>query len=370
MSSTARWRDLLGPRGDVAHRRRAEDRAGARSAQLREEFWQDVRVPGEPNNLNPSLDYAGRVADYMEFAELLALDALQRKESCGGHFREEYQTPDNEALRNDDEIRYVAAWEFSGVGSTPVLHKEAAGIQGGPPVAAKLQVEPDRGIGFDIVMTLMTLLRVWRQPGRISRGGWSTTCARDVSPGHVVPRDARRRERGSHPEGRGPDRVRFRLPRGHLRVLRARDQRHRPRPGRRRDDVPAPHAPVQGRRHDRRRAVARAGVPGAQGSDRRPRAPSTASSPPAATSRSTPVARRMATASRSQSRSPNGRWTRRRASAAAPASRRARTPRRTCSPRAKIAHLALLPQGEPERGSPRRQDGGADGRRGLRRLLE
>jgi succinate dehydrogenase / fumarate reductase flavoprotein subunit len=91
---------------------------------LRDEFWQDVRVTGEPNNLNPGLDYAGRVADYMEFAEVLALDALERRESCGGHFREEYQTPDGEAQRNDREYSYVAAWEFAGLGARPKLHKE------------------------------------------------------------------------------------------------------------------------------------------------------------------------------------------------------------------------------------------------------
>ena len=91
---------------------------------LREEFWLDVIVPGAANNLNPGLDYAGRVADYMEFAEVLALDALERRESCGGHFREESQTPDGEALRKDDEYSYVAAWEFKGVGAPPELHKE------------------------------------------------------------------------------------------------------------------------------------------------------------------------------------------------------------------------------------------------------
>jgi succinate dehydrogenase / fumarate reductase, flavoprotein subunit len=92
---------------------------------LRDAFWQDVNVPGDANNLNPGLDYAGRVADYMEFAEVLALDALERRESCGGHFREEYQTPDGEAQRNDAEYTYVAAWEFKGVGARPALHKEA-----------------------------------------------------------------------------------------------------------------------------------------------------------------------------------------------------------------------------------------------------
>jgi len=91
---------------------------------LRDEFWKDVRVPGEKNNMNPMLDYAGRVADYMEFGELLALDALHRNESCGGHFREEYQTADGEANRDDEHYSYVAAWEFAGVGSPPVLHEE------------------------------------------------------------------------------------------------------------------------------------------------------------------------------------------------------------------------------------------------------
>jgi succinate dehydrogenase flavoprotein subunit len=91
---------------------------------LREEFWQSVSVPGTPDNLNQSLEYAGRVADYLEFAELLALDALHRRESCGGHFREESQTPDGEALRDDANYSYVAAWEFKGVGQQPELHKE------------------------------------------------------------------------------------------------------------------------------------------------------------------------------------------------------------------------------------------------------
>ena len=91
---------------------------------LREEFWQNVSVPGRTNNLNKNLEYAGRVADYLEFAELLALDALHRTESCGGHFREESQTPDGEALRDDENFSYVAAWEFKGVGKPPALHKE------------------------------------------------------------------------------------------------------------------------------------------------------------------------------------------------------------------------------------------------------
>jgi succinate dehydrogenase / fumarate reductase flavoprotein subunit len=91
---------------------------------LREQFWQDVSVPGEKTYVNQALDYAGRVADYLEFGELLALDALHRTESCGGHFREESQTPEGEALRDDEHFSYVAAWEFGGVGQAPTLHQE------------------------------------------------------------------------------------------------------------------------------------------------------------------------------------------------------------------------------------------------------
>ena len=99
-------------------------RALAAIPKLREEFWQNVSVPGEPNHLNKNLEYAGRVADYLEFAELLVRDALHRSESCGGHFREESQTPDGEAKRDDEHFAYVGAWEFNGVGHEPTLHKE------------------------------------------------------------------------------------------------------------------------------------------------------------------------------------------------------------------------------------------------------
>ena len=91
---------------------------------LRDEFWQNVSVPGEPNNMNKNLEYAGRVAVFLVFAELLALDALEREESCGGHFREEFQTPDNEAQRDDERFAHAAAWEFTGVGNRPVRHVE------------------------------------------------------------------------------------------------------------------------------------------------------------------------------------------------------------------------------------------------------
>jgi succinate dehydrogenase / fumarate reductase flavoprotein subunit len=93
-------------------------------ARLRAEFWERVNVPASHNELNQVLEYAGRVADYLEFAEIVTLDALQRRESCGGHFREEMQTPDNEALRDDEHFAFVSAWEYAGEGKEPVLHKE------------------------------------------------------------------------------------------------------------------------------------------------------------------------------------------------------------------------------------------------------
>ena len=96
----------------------------ARIPALREEFWRDVRVSSEGEEFNQSLEKAGRVADFMEFAELLVYDALERDESCGAHFREEHETPDGEALRDDARFAYVAAWEFAGFGKTPILHKE------------------------------------------------------------------------------------------------------------------------------------------------------------------------------------------------------------------------------------------------------
>ncbi len=107
----------------------ARDAAGLKAAlaeipKLREEFWRDVRVPGTGAELNQSLEKAGRVADFLEFAELMCLDALLREESCGGHFRTEHQTADGEAKRDDEHFTYVAAWEYAGEGKAPVLHKE------------------------------------------------------------------------------------------------------------------------------------------------------------------------------------------------------------------------------------------------------
>ncbi|MGH7198211.1 MAG: fumarate reductase/succinate dehydrogenase flavoprotein subunit [Candidatus Omnitrophota bacterium] len=96
----------------------------AKIPEIREEFWRNVNVLGGGEEMNQSLERAGRVADFLEFAELLCRDALSRNESCGGHFREEYQTPEGEALRDDKNFSYVAAWEYQGIGRDPVMHKE------------------------------------------------------------------------------------------------------------------------------------------------------------------------------------------------------------------------------------------------------
>jgi succinate dehydrogenase / fumarate reductase flavoprotein subunit len=92
---------------------------------LRREFWADVRVLGEAEELNQALEKAGRVADFLELGELMCIDALHRRESCGGHFRAESQTEDGEALRNDEDFAYVAAWQWTGKDNPPVLRKEA-----------------------------------------------------------------------------------------------------------------------------------------------------------------------------------------------------------------------------------------------------
>lgn len=91
---------------------------------LREDFWKNVKVPGTTKGVNVELEKAVRVADFLELGELMAYDALNREESCGGHFREEYQTPEGEAVRNDKDYMFVSSWEFKGVDKEPKLHKE------------------------------------------------------------------------------------------------------------------------------------------------------------------------------------------------------------------------------------------------------
>jgi succinate dehydrogenase / fumarate reductase flavoprotein subunit len=108
----------------MARNREGLQRALQRIPELRAEFWKSVRVPGSAETLNQSLEKAGRVADFLEFGELMCLDALQRDESCGAHFRTEYQTPDGEALRNDAEFTHVAVWEYGGSTRAPRRHVE------------------------------------------------------------------------------------------------------------------------------------------------------------------------------------------------------------------------------------------------------
>ncbi|MES1259779.1 MAG: fumarate reductase/succinate dehydrogenase flavoprotein subunit, partial [Gemmatimonadota bacterium] len=107
----------------MARNREGLERALKRIPEIRAEFWENVRVPGSAETLNQSLEKAGRVADFLEFGELMCKDALIREESCGGHFRTEYQTPDGEALRNDADFTHVAVWEHV-PGGAPVRHQE------------------------------------------------------------------------------------------------------------------------------------------------------------------------------------------------------------------------------------------------------
>ncbi len=95
-----------------------------RIPEIRAEFWENVNVPGSADEINQALEKAGRVADFLELAELMCIDALHRTKSCGGHFREESQTPDGEALRDDEHFSYVAAWQW-GNGGPPTLHRES-----------------------------------------------------------------------------------------------------------------------------------------------------------------------------------------------------------------------------------------------------
>ena len=127
-------------------------KAASMIAELREDFWKNVRVLGSNEEFNQSLEKAGRVADFFELGELMCIDALNRNESCGGHFREEYQTPEGEALRDDANYSYVAAWGFQGEGRAASLTKEPLALGAEPRVRGRrstwsrrpLQEEPGR----------------------------------------------------------------------------------------------------------------------------------------------------------------------------------------------------------------------------------
>ena len=172
-------------------------------------------------------------------------------------------------------------------------------------------------------------------------------------PRHVVPRDARHRQRAPDPRRQGTHRLRPRLPRGHLRFVRDDDQRAGPRPAARHRDVSAAHAEVLRRRPHHDRTVARGGLPDRARPDRRPQPVRRASSSPAATSAPAPAAHPTATSSRSRSRSPTRRWTRRRASAAVRASPRARTAPRSCSRRRSCSTSTCCRRVRPNAGTAR-----------------
>ncbi|HEX9203381.1 MAG TPA: fumarate reductase/succinate dehydrogenase flavoprotein subunit, partial [Vicinamibacteria bacterium] len=116
----------------MARNARGLETALQRIPALREEFWGNVTVPGQGPELNQSLENAGRVADFLELGELVCRDALEREESCGGHFREEHQTPDGEALRDDERFCHVAAWEHGGDGGKPIRHVEPLAFENVP----------------------------------------------------------------------------------------------------------------------------------------------------------------------------------------------------------------------------------------------
>ena len=152
-------------------------------AEVRGEFWQDVNVPGQRGaDLNQSLERAGRVADFFELAELMCIDALHRNESCGGHFREEYQTPEGEALRDDEHFSYVAAWEYRGGGNAPELHKEAARV----PIRTS---QPE-----ELQIAMRLILKIWRQKNSGTKGQVCSLRSERREPRHVDARMPRRSE--------------------------------------------------------------------------------------------------------------------------------------------------------------------------------
>ncbi|MEM8886221.1 MAG: FAD-binding protein, partial [Planctomycetota bacterium] len=115
---------LMWDKCGMARNREGLEEALKRIPEIRAEFWENVSITGESMSLNQDLENAGRVADFLEFSELMCHDALDRDESCGGHFREEHQTEEGEAVRNDKDYAHVSAWEFNGVGEAPTKHKE------------------------------------------------------------------------------------------------------------------------------------------------------------------------------------------------------------------------------------------------------
>ena len=216
------------------------EKALGRIPELREEFWKNVNVPGSGEELNQALEKAGRVADFLEFAELMCRDALQREESCGGHFREEYQTPDGEALRDDEHFAYVAAWEYRGRGPDARAAQGAARRSRTSTLAAQRSYK---------MMRPEFTLHVWRQAGPDAPGRVRPLRGRATSaPRHVVPRDAGRGERGAHRAGEEPIAFDHDCREGICGTCGMMINGVAHGPHARHDDLPAAHAPLHGRR--------------------------------------------------------------------------------------------------------------------------
>jgi hypothetical protein len=192
-------------------------RALERIPGLREEFWQNVNVPGSGDDLNQSLEHAGRLADFLEFGELMCRDALERDESCGGHFRVEHQTEDGEASATTSGSRTLPS------GSTPARTARRADTPSRSPSRTSRShsgATSNGGSRFDTADAARLAAGGAEQRGRVRdvRG-------RERLDPHVLPRAARPRQRTARGRGQGADRLRPRLPRGHLRIVRLHDQR-------------------------------------------------------------------------------------------------------------------------------------------------
>ena len=211
--------------GQMRHgpqRSRPEGGARSRIPALREEFWKNVNVLGRERGVEP--DRSKRPAAWptsWSSANCCACDALDRRESCGGHFREEYQTADGEAKRDDENFAYVAAWEYAGDGQPAASAQGTAGIRRRAPAHPELQmIASDQPSEFHSA-------RLAAEGRRRRQGRFVEYEATRHSRRHVVPGNAGRRQRRPDRRRRGADRVRSRLPRRHLRHVLAGDQRHR-----------------------------------------------------------------------------------------------------------------------------------------------
>ena len=356
--STASWARSCGTTAAWRATRPGFEKALDRIPELREEFWQNVSVPGDDEEFNQSLEKAGRVADFLELAELMCLDALRPQRILRRPFPR--GVPDA-GRRGAAQRRRVTATSPPGstraTGNAPVLHKE-------PLTFENVQLDPAE------LQVMNLTLHVWRQknacePGQAGDATRRTTSARDMSFLEML--DVVNEELIA--EGRGAGRLRPRLPRRDLRHVRLMINGMRARPAARHHRLPAAHAPLQGRRHDLPRAVARQGVPGDQETWWSTAARSTASSPAGGY-----ISVRTGSAPDANAH-PGPQGERRTGDGCRGLHRlrrlRGGLPERVGdavhrAPRSRTS--ALLPQGQPERYDRVRRDGRADGRGRLRRL--